>query len=90
MAFLSSKTSFAELRHLQTSTIELFVTIVDSWKLLTSVTSILDPLLLNCDFQRIEEDSSSVASLVVYVDGGRPPVMINSNPKCNQDFNETI
>ena len=88
--FLSNKIIFVELKPLQTFEMELFVTIVDSWTLLTSVTSFLDPPLLNYDFQRTEEDCSNVAALVVYVVGGRPPAMINSNPKCNQDFNETI
>ena len=40
--------------------------------LLTSVASSFDPLLLNYDFQRTEEGYSDVASLVVYVDGGKP------------------
>ena len=31
-----------------------------------------------------------VASLVVYVDGGRPLFVFIPNPKCNQNFNETI
>ena len=29
-------------------------------------------------------------SLVVYVNGGRPLFVFIPNPKCNQDFNETI
>ena len=28
--------------------------------------------------------------MVVYVDGERPLFFFNPNPKCNQDFNETI
>ena len=90
MAFLTHKINFVKLKPLQTSKMELFVTIVDSWKLLTSVTSILDSPLLNYDFQRTKKDCSNVDSLVVYVYGGRPLSMINSNPNCNQDFNETI
>ena len=41
-------------------------------KLLASVASSLDPPLLNYYFQRTEEDCSNVASLVIYVDDGRP------------------
>ena len=52
----------------------LFVTIVDSWNLLTSVSSSLEPTWLNYDIQITEEGCSNVIS----------------NPKCNQDFNETI
>ena len=82
MAFLTNKINFTKLRSLQTSKMELFVTIVDRWKLLTSVTSILDLPLLNNDIQRTEEDCSNVVSLVVYVDGGKCST-------CNQDFSET-
>ena len=31
-----------------------------------------------------------MASLVVYVDGGRSLFVMLLNPQCNQDFNETI
>ena len=48
-----------------------------------AVTRTLDLPLLYYDFKRTEEDCSNVASQVVYVDGGRPPSMINSNTKCN-------
>ena len=75
---------------LSTSKIELFVIIVDSWKLLTSVSSSLDPPWLNYDFQRTEEGCSNANSVVVYVDGERPLFFFIPNPKCNQDFNETI
>ena len=36
---------------------KLFVTVVDSWKLLTSIGSSLDPPLLNYDFKSTEEGS---------------------------------
>ena len=75
---------------MSTSKMELFATIVDSWKLLTSVLSSLDTPLLNYDFQRTKEDCSNVASLVVYVDGGRLLFAFIPKLKCNQDFNETI
>ena len=69
---------------------ELFVTIISNWKLLTSFESSLDPSLLYYDSQRTEECCSNVNSLVVYVNRGRPLFAFVSNPKCNQDFNETI
>ena len=50
----------------------------------------MDPTWLNYDFQRTEEGCSDVNSLVVYEDGERPRFVFISNPKCNQDFNETI
>ena len=50
----------------------------------------LDPSWLNYDIQRTGEDCSNVNSVVVYVDGERPLSVFISNPKCNQDFNETI
>ena len=53
---------------LSTSKIELFVIIVNSWKLLTSILSSLDPPWPNYDFQRTEEGCSNVNSVVVYVD----------------------
>ena len=65
---------------------ELFVTIVDSWKLLTSVSSSLEPTWLNYDIQIIEEGYSNVSSLVVYVDGDRPLFVFISNPKCHYGF----
>ena len=70
--FCQTKINFAKPRPFSTSKMELFVTIVDSWKLLISVVNSLDPPLLTYDFQRTEKDSSNVASLLVYVDGGRP------------------
>ena len=33
---------------------------------------------------------SNVNSVVVYVDGEKPLFVFIPNPKCNQDFNETI
>ena len=33
---------------------------------------------------------SNVNSVVVYVDGEKPFFVFIPNPKCNQDFNETI
>ena len=72
MAFLPKKINFAKPRPFSTSKMELFVTIVDSWKLLISVVNSLDPPLLTYDFQRTEKDSSNVPSLLVYEDGGRP------------------
>ena len=47
---------------------ELFVTRVDSSNLLISVTSNLDPLFLNYDFQITEEECSNAASVVVCVE----------------------
>ena len=70
--FCQTKINFAKPRPFSTSKMELFVTIVDSWKLLISVVNSLDPPLLTYDFQRTEKDSSNVASLLIYVDGGRP------------------
>ena len=88
--FFETKISFTKPGPLSTSKIELFVIIVDSWKLLTSVSSSLDPPWLNYDIQRTEEGCSNVNSVVVYVDGERPLFVFIPNPKCNQDFNETI
>ena len=50
---------------------KLFVTTVNSWKLLTSVACSLDPPLLNYDFQKTGEGCSNLFFLLVYVDGGR-------------------
>ena len=88
--FCESKINFTKPGPLSPSKIELFVIIVDSWKLLTSVSSSLDPPWLNYDIQRTEEGCSNVNSVVVYVDGERPLFVFIPNPKCNQDFNETI
>ena len=88
--FFETKISFTKPGPLSTFKIELFVIIVDSWKLLTSVSSSLDSPWLNYNFQRTEEGYSNVNSLVVYVDGERPLLVFILNPKCNQDFNETI
>ena len=84
------ETNFTKPGPLSASKIKLFIIIVDSWKLLTSVSSSLDPPWLNYDIQRTEEGCSNVNSVVVYVDGERPLFVFIPNPKCNQDFNETI
>ena len=88
--FCESKINFTKPGPLSPSKIELFVIIVDSWKLLTSVSSSLDPPWLKYDIQKTEEGCSNVNSVVVYVDGERPLFVFIPNPKCNQDFNETI
>ena len=88
--FCETKINFTKSGLLSTSKIELFVIIVDSWKLLTSVSSSLDPHWLNYNFQRTEEGCSNVNSVMVYVDGERPLFVFILNSKCNQDFNETI
>ena len=88
--FCETKINFTKLGPLSTSKIELFVIIVDSWKLLTSVSSSLDPSSLNYDIQRTEEGCSNVNSVVVYMDGESPLFVFIPNPKCDQDFNETI
>ena len=88
--FFETKISFTKPGPLSTSKIELFVIIVDSWKLLTSVSSSPDSPWLNYNFQRTVEGYSNVNSLVVYVDGERPLLVFILNTKCNQDFNETI
>ena len=88
--FCETKTNFTKPGPLLTSKIELFVIIVDSWKLLTSVSSSLDPHWLNYNFQRTEEGCSNVNFVMVYVDGERPLFVFILNSKCNQDFNETI
>ena len=56
--FCETKINFTELGPLSTSKIEVFVIIVDSWKLLTSVSSNLDPPWLNYDIQGTEEGCS--------------------------------
>ena len=66
------------------------VTTVDSWNLLTSIASSLNPPLLTNGFERTEEGCSDVASLAIYVDGGRHLSVFSPNPKFNQDLNETI
>ena len=88
--FCESKINSIKPGPLSASKIELFVIIVDSWKLLTSVSISLDPPWLNYDIQRTEEGCSNVYSVVVYVDGERPLFVLIPNPKCNQDFNEFI
>ena len=88
--FCETKINFTKPGSLSTSKIELFVIIVDSWKLLTSVSSSLDPPWLNYDIQRIEEGRLNVNSVVVYVDSERTLFVFIPNPKCNQDFNEFI
>ena len=91
MAFLcETKINFTKQKPLSTSKIELFVTIVDRWKLLISVSSSLDPSWLYYDIQRTEEGCSNVNSVVIYEDGERPISVFIPNPKCNQDFNKTI
>ena len=69
---------------------ELFVTIFNSWKLLTSVASSQDLPWLNYDFQRTEEGCSNVNSLVEYADDGWSIFVFIKNPKRNHDSNETI
>ena len=88
--FVKQKFFFTKPGPLSSSKIELFVIIVDSWKLLTPVSSSLDPPRLNYYIQRTKEDCSNVNSVVVYVDGEKPFFVLISNPKCNQDFNQTI
>ena len=88
--FCQTKINFTKSRPLPTSKMELFVTIIDSWKLLTSVSSSLDPPWLNYDFQKPEKGCANINSLAVYVDGERHLFVFIPNPKCNQDFNETI
>ena len=88
--FGETKVNFSKPGPLSTSKIELFVIIVDSWKLLTSVSSSLDPPWLNYDIQRTEEGCSNFNSVMVYVDGERPFFVFIPNPKCNQHFDETI
>ena len=79
--FGGTKINFTKPGPLSTSKIELFVTIVDSGKLLTSVSSSLDPPWLNFDFQRTQEGCSNVNSVVVYVDGERPLFVFFFKPK---------
>ena len=86
---VKQKNDFAKPRPLTTSKIELFVTIVDSWKLLTFVIGSLNGPLLNYDFRKIAKGCPNVASLV-YGDGERPLFVFVPNPKCNRDFNQTI
>ena len=81
---------FTKPGSLSTFKIELLPIIVDSWKLLTSVSSSLDPPWLNYDIQRIEEGCLNVNSVVVYVNSERTLFVFIPNPKCNQDFNEFI
>ena len=66
--FCETKINVTKPGPLSTSNIGLFVIIADSWKLLTSISSSLDPPWLNYDFQRTEEGCSNVNSVVVYVD----------------------
>ena len=75
---------------MSTSEIVLFVKLDDGWKLLTSVSSNSDPSWLNNDIQRTEEGRWNVYSMVVYVDDERPLFDFIPNPKCDQDFNESI
>ena len=79
---MSNLITFVKLGPLPTSNMKLFVTVVDCWKLLTSIASSLDLPLLSYDPQ--------TAAYMVYVDDGRPLLVFIPNPKCNQDFNETI
>ena len=88
--FCETKINFSKAGPLSTSKTELFLIIVDSWKMLTSVSSSLDPPWLNYDIQRTEEGCSNFNSVVVYVDGERTFFVFIPKPKCNQDFNETI
>ena len=88
--FWETKINFIKPGPLSTSKIELLVIIVDSWKLLTSVSSGPDPPWLNYGIQKTEKGCSNVSSVVVYLDGERPLFVFIPNPKCNQDFNEFI
>ena len=88
--FCQTKINFTKPCPLPTSKLELFVTIFDNWKLLTSIASSLNPPRLNYDIQRTGEGCSNVNSLVKYVDDGRPIFVFIPNPKCNHDSNETI
>ena len=88
--FCQPKNNFTKPEPLPTSKMEPFVTIFDSWKLLTSVASSQDPFWLNYGFQRTEEGCSNVNSLVEYVDNEIPIFVFVSSPKCNHDSNETI
>ena len=85
-----TKINFTKPVPLSASTMELFVTIICNWKLLTSVGSSLASPWLNYDFQRTEEGCSNVNSLVECVDDGRPLFSFIPNPKCNQDSYDTI
>ena len=88
--FCETKINFSKAGPLSTSKTELFLIIVDSWKLLTSASSSLDPPWQNYNIQRNEEGCSNFNSVVVYVDCERPFFVFIPKPKCNQDFNETI
>ena len=93
--FCQTKINFTKLGPLSTSKIELFVTIVDSSKLLTSVSNSPDPPWLNYGFQRTDEGHSNVNSVMVYVGDKRPLFvffffLFLPNPKCNQNFNQNI
>ena len=93
--FCQTKINFTKLGPLSTSKIELFVTIVDSSKLLTSVSNSTDPPWLNYGFQRTDEGRSNVNSVMVYVGDKRPLFvffffLFLPNPKCNQNFNQNI
>ena len=88
--FCQTRINFTKSEPLPTSKMELFVTIVDNYKLLTSASYSLDSTWLNHDFQRTKQGCSNVNSLVVYVNGERPLFGFIPNSKCNQDFNETI
>ena len=90
MGFLWNKVIFIKQGPLSTSTIELFVTIVDCWKLLTSFPSSLGPPSLNYDIQRTEKGRPNVDSVVEYVNKERLHIGFILNQKCNQDFNETV
>ena len=87
---VKQKNNFAKSRTSSISKMELFVATVNSWKLLTDIASSLDQPLLDRDFQRAEKGCSNVASLVVYVDVGKPLFVSIANPKWNQGFNATI
>ena len=81
--FFVKKIIFAKSGTLPTSKMKLFVTVVDSWKLLTTIAISLDPPWPNYDFQRTEEGCSNVASLVAFADNGRLLFVFIPNPKCN-------
>ena len=46
---------------------ELFVTIIDNWKLLDSVSDSLDPIWLNYSFQRTEDAQMLIPCLYMWM-----------------------
>ena len=88
--FCETKIILTKPGSLSTSEIELFVTIIDSWKLSISVSSSLNPPWIYYHIQRTEKGCSNVNSVVVYVNSERPHIGLILNQKFNQDFNENI